>query len=49
MNECTYEIKKNLWSGMYSISFDGVEVAEGLELHEAVLMIETLMRGDSVG
>lgn len=46
MSECTYEITKNAGSGLFSIRFNGVDVSEELELHEAVTMIETLMRGD---
>ena len=43
--ESTYEITKAR-SG-YSIKFNGVEIGACLELHEAVTMIETLLRGDA--
>lgn len=44
MKGCCYSLVYQEDKGSFSLRFNGVEVANGLEMGEAVIMLETLLR-----
>lgn len=44
MVDCCYSLVRQAATGLFSLRFNGVEIATGLEFGEAVIMLETLLR-----
>lgn len=45
MDNICYQIERQS-NGLYKVQFNGVVISDELELHEAALMIETLLKGE---